>query len=433
MSIRQVRASAISGLRANGDGLHVVGDNLANINTPGYKEQRSSFEDVLGRALLGSGGDPRAGAGTHLAAARQVFSQGNLAVTGSQGDVALSGDGFLVVRGTVGGVTGDFYSRTGQLRLDGDGYLINSDGHVVQGWATRSNGTSDAMLGALRIATAALPPQATTALQVIANLDANAITPAAAWNVQSPMTTANFSTSFEIYDALGQTHNLDVYFRKESAGNWQWHAVAKAADTVGATSGTFLEVGSGNLSFGDHGQLASSSVTNPITIDFQSSPPGQEISLDFGPTAGTDQLPSGCTQFAGSFGVSSTTQNGYASGAVSGFEIDSAGVVSARSTNGENLVIGKLAIARFRANEGLGRASNGLWVATTESGSAALGSAGSGGRATVTHGAIEGSNISVSEELVELISYQSAFNASARVFATANAMGDALRDVGRRD
>jgi len=433
MSIRQVRSTAISGLHANSDGLAIVGDNLANINTPGFKEQRTSFEDVLGRSLLDSGGQQQSGAGTRICAPRQVFSQGNLAVTGAQGDVALSGDGFLVVRGTVGGVTGDFYSRAGQLRLDRDGYLVNPDGLVVQGWANRSDGIATASLSALRVVTAALPPRATTTLQVCANLDANASLSEAAWDPQLPTNTSNFSTSLEVYDSLGQVHNLDVYFRKVGAGSWQWHAVVNAAETAGATSGEFREVGSGSLSFGGNGRLAASAVTNPITIDFQSVPGDQRISLDFGPTGVPDGLALGCSQYARSFGVSSQTQDGYSSGAVAGFEIDGTGLVSARYTNGENFAIGSMAIARFRANEGLGRAGNGLWMATNESGTAALGSANSGGRAAVTHGAIESANVSVSTELVELIVYQSAFNASSKVFATANAMGDALGDVGRRD
>jgi flagellar hook protein FlgE len=353
-------------------------------------------------------------------------------VTGAQGDVALDGDGVLVLRGAVDGSIGDYYSRAGQLRLDSSGCVVNPDGLVVQGWAVSPSDSESASASALRVSNAALPPRRTSHCALAIKLDSDAVTPARSWDPQAPIQTSNLQTSIEVFDSLGQRQYVDVYFRRESPGAWSWHAVVSAASTEVGDPDGWREVGSGSLGFNEAGELASSGVTAPITIDFNANPPGQGIELDFGALGGTSQPALGSSQYSGASRVIGQNQDGYPPGSFADFEIDGEGLVSAKYSNGESLAVGRLAIARFRSNEGLARAGRGLWTATRESGGPALGAAASGGRGSIAHGATEASNVCVTSELVELIAYQTAFNASSRVFATANAMGDALRDVGRQ-
>lgn len=423
--------SGVSGLRAEGEALGVVGDNIANVNTVGFKGQRAVFKDVLGHSILAGTASAMPGSGVEVGSVQQMFTQGSLMNTGVSTDLALNGDGFFVLQGTVAGVQGNFYSRAGQFNIDNGGFLTNTDGLKVQGYAANPDGTFAATMTSLQAPTSSIQPNATAEMTITANLDATSATPTAAWDPQDPANTANYSTSMTVYDSLGNSHALDIYFRKTSANTWDYHVLAKGADMNPPVAGN-VEVGSGNMAFTTDGALNTVTQT-PISVTFGGgATAAQAITLDFGTSiaAGGTGL-DGTTQFGSPSNVSSQSQDGYSSGDFSGVTVDGQGVVMGLYTNGQKLAIGQLAVAKFRANEGLGRAGQSLWIETRESGTAAMGTAGAGGRGAISAGALEGSNVDLAEEFVGLIQHQRAFSANSKTITTADEMLQELINIKR--
>lgn len=425
--------SGVSGLRAEGDALGVVGDNIANINTVGFKSQRAVFQDVLGHSILAGTSTAIPGSGVRVGDVQQMFTQGTLSNTGVNTDLALNGDGFFVVGGSVDGITGNFYTRAGQFNLDKDGYLVNSNGLQVKGYAANSDGTFQAAATSVQAPTSSLPAKASKAISITANVDASGSVIANPWDAQDPANTANAPpASLTVYDSLGNAHTLDVYFRKTADNSWEYHVLADGKDMATPTTGN-AEVGNGTLSFTSDGALDTVTETTPISIDFGGgATAAQTISLDFGSqkSAGGTGL-DGTTQFASPSSVSNLTQDGYASGDFSGISVDGQGVVMGLYTNGQKLAISQLAVAKFRSNDGLGRAGQNLWIETRDSGTAALGTASSGGRAAVSSGALEGSNVDLAEEFVSLIQHQRSFSANSKTITTADEMLQELINIKR--
>ncbi len=429
MSILKAMYSGASGLNAEGQALGVVGDNVANTNTVGFKQSRAVFEDVLGGAL-GSRGAP--GAGVRMTRAQQIFAQGTLVSTGQATDLALSGDGFFVVKGAVGGISGDYYTRAGQATVREDGTLVNAQGMAFQGYAANPAGGFTAQLGPIQVSTAALSPKPTSLIDITANLDANATPPAAAWDPLNPTATSNFSTSVTVYDSLGNAHAMDVYFRNNGTGSWEYHAMAEGAEVAGGTPGDPFEVVGGTLNFAGDGALTDHQVTAGGTADFLGANVGQALALNFGTSqaAGGTGF-GGTTQFGSPSSVAAQGQDGFSSGSLAGVQIDSSGVVNAVYSNGQKLAVAQVAVAKFTSNDGLGRAGQNLWTATSESGDASIGAAGEGGRAAVVAGALEQSNVDIAAQFVDLIAHQRAFQANSKTITTADEMLQELVNLKR--
>ena len=424
--------SGVSGLRAEGEALGVVGDNIANVNTVGFKGQRVIFHDVLGHSILAGTASALPGSGVRVGGIQQLFTQGSLANTGVSTDLALNGDGFFVVKGDVSGVSGNFYTRAGQFVINNEGYLTNSSNLQVQGYAANPDGTFAAGVSSLKVPTAALPPNATENMSITANLDSSATTPTAPWDAQDPSNTSNFSSSMTVYDSLGNAHSLDVYFRKTGANTWDYHVLASGDEVTPPAPGTNVEVGAGSLTFNTSGALDTVTATTPVSVDFTGATAGQAITLDFGnPISGGGTGLDGTTQFASPSNVSAQSQDGYSSGDFSGVTVDGQGVVMGLYTNGQKVAVGQLAVAKFRSNEGLGRAGQNLWIETRESGTSAMGTAGSGGRGAVAAGALEGSNVDLAEEFVGLIQQQRSFSANSKTITTADEMLQELINIKR--
>jgi flagellar hook protein FlgE len=438
--------SGVSGLRAEGEALGVVGDNIANVNTTGFKAQRALFEDVLGHSILAGTSSSMPGSGVRVGDIQQMFTQGTLQNTGVSTDVALNGDGFFVVKGTVDGLTSNFYTRAGTFKIDQDGALTNPAGLKVQGYKANGDGTFAASITDIMAPTAALPARATEMVEVTANLDAAAKAintaaivgpPAVAanpWDPQNPANTANFSTTMTVYDSLGTGHTLDVYFRKSDtvANSWDYHVLTDGDEVVPPAAGLNAEIGSGTLAFTSNGALNTFTETVPVTVSFTNATAGQAIALDFGTSIGAGGTGlDGTTQFAGASNVSSQSQDGYASGDFSGVAIDGTGVVQGLYTNGQKIAMAQLAVAKFRSNDGLGRAGQNLWIETRDSGTAAMGTAGSGGRGATSAGALEGSNVDLAEEFVGLIQHQRSFSANSKTITTADEMLQELINIKR--
>jgi flagellar hook protein FlgE len=428
MSILRAMYAGVSGLTAETGALGVVGDNVANTNTVGFKQSRAVFADVLGAAA----GGHEAGSGVRMARTQQIFAQGALVNTGQATDVALSGDGFLVVDGVVDGMKGNFYTRAGQLTLKNDGTLVNTEGLAVQGYAAdpATPGKFSTSLGSIKLPSVPIPPKATTEMKVAANLDASATTPTLPWDPTAPGATSNFATSMTVYDSLGNGHALDVYFRQTAAGAWDYHVLAKGSEVAGGPPTGSVEIDGGTLAFNTSGALDTVTPTGAGTVDFNGATAAQALKLNFGtPIAAGGTGVDGLTQYSSPSSVGSQSQDGYTSGALSGVKIDADGTVNGVYTNGQTVASGQLAIAKFQSNDGLGRAGHNLWIATRESGDAALGGVGQGGRGALVAGTLEQSNVDVTQQFVELISHQRAFQANSKTITTADQMLQELMNI----
>jgi len=426
MSILKAMYAGVSGLTAETGALGVVGDNVANTNTIGFKQSRAIFADVFGAAI----GSQQPGAGVRMARTQQIFAQGALVNTGQATDVALSGDGFLVVNGTVDGNKGDFYTRAGQLTLRNDGTLVTSEGLTVQGYTADSTGKVSTSVGGLVLPSAPIPPKSTSTMKVAANLDASATVPAVPWDPNNASATSNMSTSMTIFDSLGNSHVVDVYFRKNAAGQWDYHALAKGSELAGGPPTGSVEIAGGSLTFDSAGALQTVTSGGGGTVSFDGATAGQPISFDFGKpiSAGGTGL-DGLTQYGSASSVSAQSQDGYASGALSGVRIDADGTVNGVYTNGQTIAAGRLAIAKFQSNDGLARAGGNVWAATRDSGEAAIGVVGEGGRASLVAGSLEQSNVDVTQQFVDLISHQRAFQANSKTITTADQMLQELMTI----
>jgi flagellar hook protein FlgE len=427
MSILTAMSTGVSGLDAEGDALGVIGNNLANSNTVGFKESRAIFDNVLGASV---GTEGAVGQGVRMTTAQQVFSEGALTNTGLPTDVALSGDGFFVVNGSVGGQVGNFYTRAGQTSLNSAGTLVNPDGLAYQGYATNPDGSFSTTLGPIQVNTAALPPKTTTTLSITANLDSTQTPPAAAWDPQNPGPTSNFSTSMQVYDSLGSPHTVNVFFQNTGAGTWDYHVLANGSEVTGGTAGQNDEIATGTLTFNTSGALQSNAVTTPGNVSFVGAAATQPLTFNFGtPIANGGTGLDGTTQYGTPSSVSGQSQDGYASGALTGIAIDGSGIVNGSYTNGQTIPVGKLAVAKFASDTGLGQAGQNLWTATPDSGLPAVGAAGVGGRASIVTGSLESSNVDISAQFVDLIAHQASFQADSKTITTADQMLQALMQM----
>jgi flagellar hook protein FlgE len=417
MSIWTSLYTATSGLGAHGDAISIVGDNIANSSTIGFKASRADFEDIIGGTAPNG---QRVGAGVRMGGVEALFGQGAIQQTGRSLDMGIRGNGFFVLAGTHDGAEGTYYSRDGRFLLDKDGVLVNGDGLKLQGYLIDPTGQTASTASDLPIGGVSAP-RATTTLDMSVNLDASA-TPPAAWNPADPAGTANYSTSTTVYDSLGNAHRADVYFRASGGGNWEWHAMVDGGELAGGTAGTPTEIASGTLSFTTSGAMQAQT-TASSSASFAGAAPNQVIAFSFGdPIAAGGTGLAGSTQFAGASSVTGLSQDGFAAGALVDVSIADDGTITGRFSNGQTRPMARVALATFASETNLERAGSQLFRVTQGSGEALVGAAGSGERGAISSGSLEGSNVDLSNELVTLIAYQRAFQANARTVTTADEM-----------
>ena len=417
MSLISSLYTGTTGLETNTQDLSIIGDNIANANTIGFKESRAAFEDQLSQQLLGAG---QVGLGAKLQMSQRIFTQGSLTSTGISTDLALEGAGLFAVKGTHNGVTGTFFTRDGKFQQDKDGFLSNLGGLRVQGYQADATGTITGQLGDLAIGGQQSNPKASDTVTLKANLRADAPVLAAAWDPLTPGPTSNFSTGVTVYDSLGATHQMSVYFRKTADGAWDWHGLVNGGEVQGGTKGVQSEVASGTLSFDSAGALSAFTQTSSFNPNGAVNP--QPLAFNFGdPTsvAGGTGL-AGIRQTTSDSAVTFTSQNGYTSGQLAGMRIDASGNITGAFTNGQTRVLGQVAVASFSAPDRLDRAAGNLLAETANSGTASFGAAGTGGRGSVSGGALEQSNVDLATEFVRMITAQRGFQANSKTINTAD-------------
>ena len=430
MSLISAMNIGTSGMESNSTDLSVIGDNIANANTIGFKASRTAFEEQLMQQLIGGVGVPGEGMGSRVEAIQKLLTQGTLTSTGVATDLAIQGNGMFVVKGTHDGMTGQYYTRAGQFTIDKDGYLVNQEGLKVQGYsANPSTGVMQGQLGDLQVGHANEPATATKNITLRGNLDANSTLPATTPFDPTDPTSYNAKTNVTIYDSLGNSHDVTVYFVKTATGAWGWHATTDGAGLTGGTAGTQTEIASGTLTYGPNGELtAMTTATNNFTPLGATTP--QALNFNFGtPPTGMD----GITQTGSTSGsaFTFTSQDGNAAGTLASLQVDQNGNVVAAFTNGDTRTIAEVALADFSAADQLQRIGGNLYEQTTASGQPTIGQASSGGRGAIVAGALEQSNVDLANEFVRMIAAQRGFEANSKTISTADQLLTELMQLKR--
>jgi flagellar hook protein FlgE len=397
-------SAALSGLRNHQVMLDVVGNDIANVSTVGFKSSTTVFSDVLTQTLQGAGAPAGSNAGTNpsqiglgarLSGTIQNFTQGAIQRTGRSTDLAIQGDGFFVVE-----VNGEqMYTRNGALTRDAAGNLATVDGQTVMGWQadTAGNINTSGQIGPVQIRVGdLLQPRQTQTAVFGGNLSADA----AIGTTTMRTLTAN--------DTQGATVSINLTYTKTAANEWTVTAAYGASNTAVAVTDNVL-------TFNGVGELTSPTDRNMNIAGGLIPGYPDPISIDLG-AAGT---PNRVTQFSGDTTIAVTDQDGYAAGTLQSFDISQDGVIMGSYSNGRSRAIGQVALAVFTNPEGLERVA-GSWRQTPNSGLAQIGAAGSGGRGLLSSGTLEMSNVDLAEEFTRLIIAQRGFQGNARVITTAD-------------
>ena len=393
----------LSGLNAASKSLEVIGNNVANANTVGFKQSQAQFADVFANSLAGSGA-AQIGIGVKVAQIQQQFTQGNISTSSNPLDVAINGNGFFRMSDN-GTIT---YTRNGQFQLDKNGYIVNSDNKRLTGYGAGSNGTlATGAAVDLRIDTSDLPPQVTTEVAGGFNLDSrDGIKAAADFDPADP-STYNHSTSLSVYDSLGNSHVLQSFFVKTAAGEWDVYTTADGVPTEYTPPAA--PVATAQMSFDGSGLSPTITPAAPaITIPVTSGADDINITLDLTQS----------TQFGDSFSTNSLSQDGYASGRLSGFTFGEDGTIIGRYSNGKTATLGQVVLANFTNPNGLQSLGNNAWAESADSGPALVGPPDSGGLGSLQAFAVEDSNVDLTAELVNMITAQRIYQANAQTIKT---------------
>jgi flagellar hook protein FlgE len=434
MAIFGALGTARSGLVATGAALSVIGNNIANVNTVGFKGSRTDFSDLLS-AQGGGGSAGKIGLGTRIGRVSASFTQGNIESTGRPTDLAIEGNGFFVV------ATGDgnLFTRAGNFRLDSDGKLVTNQGLAVQGFTLNDLGAPVGAPTDITVTGASSQPVPTTSIELKSNLRADSELIPGGFDgatFDTAYATSNFTTSINVFDSLGAKHTLNLFFTRTGPNTWDYNVGVDAGD-VGGTPGDLVGLGTGQLAFNEDGSLKDPPSLASVNI----SPPftgaaAQAIALNFGtpnpdpvtnPGGGID----GVTQFAGPSAVGFQSQNGFGAGQLLSLEFSEAGIVTGVFDNGQTRPLFQLALARFTAPDALQPLGNSMYRESVDSGSPAIGTPESGGLGGIVAGAVELSNVAIAQEFIDLISTQRSFQANARVITSSDTLLNDLINIVR--
>lgn len=386
----------LSGLNASAKNLDVIGNNIANSSTIGFKGSAAQFADVFANTASGSS-TTAIGVGTAVSAITQQFTQGNLEVTSNALDVAINGNGFFRLSNN-GAIT---YTRNGQFSMDKNGYIVTSGGQHLTGYPASPSGigVTAAAPANLQVSSVDLAPSATTSATLQVGLDPSKSVPTVTPFDPSNVLTYNDSTSLSIYDSLGGQHTLSTFFVKTAANNW---------DVYGRLDNSVIAGGRiGNMVFNTNGTVSSA----------------PDISLNLPVTTGAANIAvtlkiGGSTQFSTGFSTTPPVQDGYAAGKLTGFAIAKEGTITASYSNGQTRAQGQVAISNFVNAQGLQTLGGNQWAETAASGQPATGVPGTSNLGVLQSGALESSAIDLTAELVDLITAQRSYQANAQTIKT---------------
>ncbi|GHA58968.1 flagellar hook protein FlgE [Photobacterium aphoticum] len=393
----------LSGLRATSEQMNTISHNIANVGTVGYKSSRTEFQDIYAPEF--GGGQMN---GVEVAAVRQSFMTGTTTPTGRNGDLAINGEGFFMVKSN----GQDLFTRNGVFSMDADGYLVSSDGSRLQGYGVTATGTlQTGTLSDLRIATGDMPSKQTSSIDIGLNLDANSAiidTTKHAFDPEDPSTFTSSATS-TVYDSLGGEHEVTQYYVKTADNTWKVHYRVDGEVPTSPKDGI-------DMTFDGKGNMTAPTAAIDLAFTPDNGAAAQTLAMNV----------SEVTQFGSEFSINKNTQNGHAPGQVAGWYFDADGSVYTRYSNGEVKQQGQVALARFPNQEGLQQAGGTAWTHTFASGSPLVGAPGTGQLGALRTGMYENSNVDLTSEMVGLMSAQSNYQANAKTIQVAQEMTQIL-------
>ena len=405
----------LSGLNASSKNLDVIGHNIANANTTGFKSSRAEFADLVASSM-GAGGGANYGIGVEVAAVAQQFSQGNVTVTGNNLDVAINGNGFFKVQQADGSAA---YTRAGNFKLDKTGDLVTNGGAQVMGFKVDpATGLSTSEAQPLSFPTGA-PIQAkqTESIKATLNLDARAKDSAGDATATPPVPAtprSTYGTSINVYDTQGVATPVNLYFMKTANPN-EWAVYNQLDDPTAVPPVTAISLGT--IAFDENGKIDPATATLTLTVSPTANPNAGAAApavADFP----VDIDMSGATQFGSKFAVADLSQDGYASGDLTSINISNDGMVMASYSNGVTRSEAQVALANFRNPQGLLAVGGNNWVESFDSGPAVLGKPGDGNFGALRSRALEDSNVDLTAELVNMMTAQRAYQANAQTIKT---------------
>jgi len=401
----------LSGLNAASTNLDVIGNNIANANTAGFKQSVAQFSDIFANSMEGSD-STQVGIGSKISSIAQQFGQGNITPTSNPLDVAINGQGFFRMSdsGTIS------YSRNGQFHVDDSGYIVDASGANLTGFLADVNGdivASDEP-NKLKFSTSDLAPRATTLFDMGFNVDGRKAGIATAFDATNPKT-YNHTTSGTVIDSLGNSHVMSVFFQKSTAAANTWNVYATVDGKVDGTGSPIgVTLSSATMEFDGNGVLLNPTAAVTVDIDLSVIDPTsgamnpQTLSLDM----------TEATQFGSDFGINALTQDGYASGRMSGFSIDGEGYIVGNYSSGQTKTLGQIVLANFVNPQGLIPIGDGHWAESPESGEPLVGAPKTGNLGVLQSNAVEDSNVDLTAELVAMIAAQRMYQASAKQIET---------------
>jgi len=403
-------STALSGLNAAESALQTISNNLANMNTDGYKSQSTTFADLFYQAYgsSGSGNPIQTGLGVQVTGMSQDFSNGPVASTGISSNMALSGAGFFVVQSAGGAKT---YTRNGDFTTNSAGQLITLGGQMVMGYpAVNGVVSANSGLQPINVGSGTTTPAAATAnFSLTTNLNA------------STVVGDTFQSPISVYDSLGNSHVLTVTYTKTGPGAWNYQATIPSNEIQGGT-GTTTTIGTGTLNFDSSGQLTSPTTPVALTVGpLADGAAALNVNWNLDDANGNSLL----TQTASPSSNNATNQDGFSAGVLNTYTILSDGTVEATFSNGETQAIGQIAVASFANPEGLTLDGDNQYSATTASGAAVIGTAGTAGRGTIAGSSVEQSNVDMATQFSDLIVYQRAYEANAKAITAFDQMEQA--------
>ncbi len=408
----------LSGLNASSKNLDVIGHNIANSGTVGFKASRTEFASMVANAI-GTASTGNAGIGVQVGAVAQQFTQGNITVTGNNLDVAINGNGFFKIQQPDGSFA---YTRAGNFKLDDKGNVVTNNGGKVMGYPmdpitqTRTASTPQPLVFPTG---APIPAKQTTSIKATFNLDARAPDAAGDPSATPPIAAtprSTYGTSLNVYDSQGVATPVSLYFQKTGTAN-TWDVYDRLDDPNATPPVVATPIG--QITFDDNGQITGPAATPPAT--------GFQLPITIAPpTPNPNNLPAytvqvnldGVTQFGAKFAVSDLTQDGYTAGQLTGINIGADGTIMTSYSNGVTRAEGQIALASFRNAQGLADIGNNLWVETFESGQPVMGVATEGAFGALRSGALEDSNVDLTAELVNMMTAQRAYQANAQTIKT---------------
>jgi flagellar hook protein FlgE len=405
-------STALSALSATSTAIDVVGNNLANLNSPGFKSSDVVFRDLVTQSLGAGLGETQVGFGTGQPLTVRHFTQGAIQTTSGLLDAAIQGDGFFVVKNDTGGT---FYTRAGNFMVDKAGNLLTDTGCRVQGWTNMSGAAAldtNGAIGNIIVPVGSLkPPNQTKNFTVDLNLDSSA----------QPDATSKFSTPITVYDSLGTDHVLTLNFEKTGPNTWNYSVTIPGEEIEGGTAGTPYPIDgvSGAFTFDNTGKLVDPAYGAPITFQIPGLADGaadMDLSWDPWASATVGRI----TQYGQNSASSANSQDGSAAAELDRVGLSDGGQILAHYTDGTQVVVGQVALASIRNPDTLVAAGNNNFQLSAGTAAPSIGVPGTGGRGTIVGGSIEASNVDIARQFTNLIVFQRGYEANARVITTAD-------------